>query len=357
MNEGYEVDFLTVGEGEKGGDAIALRFGNLYGPRDEQTVVVIDGGYKSSGEELVAHIQKYYNTDIVDLVVSTHPDRDHSSGLSIVIDELNVRQIWMHKPWEHASNMAKAFVHGKVTDKSIRERLQKSLEDVRSIETLAKEKKIPINEPFAGLSAFNGKLSVIGPSLEFYEELLPEFRILPKAKSESGFTERLIQKGSDVIKTIAESWGYESLDDSGETSAENETSTILLLKVGGKNLLFTGDSGQRALACIGDDLRAVVFDFVQVPHHGSQRNVNPDILDDLLGEKQLVDTKIATSFASTPPDGSPKHPAKKVTNAFRRRGAPVVSTHDGIKRHKHNAPERADWHAVGPLPFYLEVEE
>ncbi|MFI1955905.1 hypothetical protein ACH437_29400 [Streptomyces xinghaiensis] len=37
---GYEIDFLPVGEESKGGDAIALRYGNLYGSRRELTVIV-----------------------------------------------------------------------------------------------------------------------------------------------------------------------------------------------------------------------------------------------------------------------------------------------------------------------------
>ena len=40
---GYEVDFLPVGDGEKSGDAISLRFGNLFGGRNEQVVIIIDG--------------------------------------------------------------------------------------------------------------------------------------------------------------------------------------------------------------------------------------------------------------------------------------------------------------------------
>lgn len=32
----FEVDFLAVGGGEKSGDAIAVRWGNLAGPRAEQ---------------------------------------------------------------------------------------------------------------------------------------------------------------------------------------------------------------------------------------------------------------------------------------------------------------------------------
>ena len=55
---GYEVDFLPVGEGEKSGDAISFRFGNLLVDLAQQTVFVIDGGFKSSGQALVDHIRK-----------------------------------------------------------------------------------------------------------------------------------------------------------------------------------------------------------------------------------------------------------------------------------------------------------
>jgi hypothetical protein len=63
---GYEIDFLPVGDESSGGDAIALRYGNLFGPRAEQTVIVIDGDYTDDGEALVAHIKQYYQTDVID---------------------------------------------------------------------------------------------------------------------------------------------------------------------------------------------------------------------------------------------------------------------------------------------------
>src|SRR5438105_4350699 len=104
---GYEVDFLPVGDGERSGDAIALRFGNLSGSRLEQTVMVIDGGYVESGEALVEHIKEYYKTDDVDIVVSTHPDADHAAGLAVVLEQLRVRVLWMHRPWNHTEDIAK----------------------------------------------------------------------------------------------------------------------------------------------------------------------------------------------------------------------------------------------------------
>src|SRR5580693_2236869 len=92
LSDGFEIDFLPVGEG-RSGDAIALRFGNLTGERKDQVVVVIDGGFKESGEKLVEHIKSYFNTDYVDTVISTHPDADHASGLSVVLETLSVGQL------------------------------------------------------------------------------------------------------------------------------------------------------------------------------------------------------------------------------------------------------------------------
>ena len=51
---GYEIDFLPVGD--KSGDAIALRYGNLFGQRTEQTVVVVDGG---SEDDTAAVARRY----------------------------------------------------------------------------------------------------------------------------------------------------------------------------------------------------------------------------------------------------------------------------------------------------------
>lgn len=59
---GFEVDFLSVGDGQRSGDAIALRLGNLHGSRDEQVVMIIDGGTTESGERLAEHVRHFYRT-------------------------------------------------------------------------------------------------------------------------------------------------------------------------------------------------------------------------------------------------------------------------------------------------------
>lgn len=120
---GYEIDFLPVGKENKSGDAIAIRFGNLYGTREEQAVVVIDGGFAPDGEALVNHILKYYKTDLVDIVIATHPHNDHISGLKTVLEKMRVQALLMHKPWAstHTNNISRWFIDGRVTDNSVRE--------------------------------------------------------------------------------------------------------------------------------------------------------------------------------------------------------------------------------------------
>ncbi|MBN2037293.1 MAG: MBL fold metallo-hydrolase [Chitinispirillaceae bacterium] len=359
---GYEVDFLPVGDGEKCGDAIALRFGNLLAIPPEQNVVVIDGGFKDSGTALVKHIRDYYKTFNVDVVISTHPDNDHASGLEVVLTELNVGNLLMHLPWNHTQDTSHMFEDDRVTDEGVKRALRESLDTTRNLEKIAKQKNINIMEPFCGLTGFNKSMRVLGPTEEFYKTLLPGYRGTPEPKAGMGVGfAQFYKEAKEAVKKVAENWGFETLDDTGETSAENNSSTIILFTIGEDNLLFTGDAGIPALSEAIGRLQAENFNFstmkfIQVPHHGSRRNIGPTLLNTLIGPKTSQPTIIKTAIASVSPDGAPKHPAKKVTNAFLRRGAPVHITAGNMKCQYENAPSRG-WSNSVPLPFYNEVEE
>ena len=141
---GYEIDFINVGDGERSGDAIAIR----YGLPGTYRVMVVDGGTKESGERLVEHIKKYYQTDRVDFLVNTHPDSDHASGLGVVIEKLDVGEVWIHRPWNYPDKIINWFKDGRITVNSLRERFQDSFEHAYKIERIAREKGIPVHEPF-----------------------------------------------------------------------------------------------------------------------------------------------------------------------------------------------------------------
>src|SRR3989344_4793153 len=349
----YEIDYIPVGNGEKAGDAIALRFGNLAGPRTEQGVIVIDGGFKESGEALVEHIKTHYGTDYVDLAISTHPDADHASGLCVVLERLRVGTLLMHKPWDHAADIKSFFKNKTLTASGLEEKLEKSLQHANDLEELAKKKNIPVVEPFRGVAGFNGALHVLGPSQEYYEKLLALFRETPEPKKELGILAPIFKVAEEAAKLIRDFWHIDLLDDDEETtSAENNTSAIILLTIVGHKLLFTGDAGKTALhlaADYADSNRITLTDLtlLDVPHHGSKRNLSSKVLKRIRGQKASI---------SAPTD-SDTHPSKKVINALKKHGMTVYATKGATLCHPYNAPVRVGWGPATEEPFYDLVEE
>lgn len=355
----YEIDFLPVGEESKSGDAIALRYGNLSGGRSEQTVIVVDGGFAADGSKLIDHLDKYYETDAVDIVVSTHPDRDHISGLRTLLEGVQVGQLWMHLPARHSVRAAESrgsgFSLGRYS-----EVVTKSLQDSSDLEDLAAKRGIEIVEPFTGVGTADGVFTVIGPDEEFYVELLDEMETVDRT---AGAAASVAAAGRAVRRFLTESWWKESLTDDGETSPSNNSSVVSLLSIDGKHLLLTGDAGTPALERAAEQLDARGISagdlrFVQVPHHGSRRNVGPMILDRLLGAIQAEEAELGTAFVSSARKGEPKHPSKRVTNAFKRRGYPVhVTQGDPRCDHSSGVQTRPGWSASVPLPLYDEFDE
>ncbi|GAA3797631.1 hypothetical protein GCM10022403_034380 [Streptomyces coacervatus] len=359
---GYEIDLLPVGEESKGGDAIALRFGNLRGVRAEQTVMVIDGGYTDCGDALVEHIKKYYVTDRIDIVVSTHTDQDHICGLKTVLEKMCVGQLLMHLPWEHSAEMERArtstFWREKLNDPA-----RRMLEAAMELEAIARERDVEVVEPFAGIGTKDGSFSVLGPSETYYEQLLTEL-VGQAVKSAAQLAcEAVVRKMLEAAKKLVpETWLHETLRDDGTTTPTNNASVVSLFEVDGRKLLLTGDAGIPALTSVLDELEESGFApgdlrFAQVPHHGSRNNVGPTVLDRLLGPA-VEDVTRGIACVSAPkknPDN--RHPAKKVTNAFLRRGYPVYATQGVSLLYSHDSPARSGNSPAQPLPFHPAVED
>lgn len=347
----YEIEFLPVGNGEKSGDAILIRWEES---QDNYKVMVVDGGTKESGKKIVEHVKTYYGTTHVNYVVNTHPDQDHASGLSVVLEELAVGELWIHRPWNYTKQIIDHFHDGRITENSLEERLQKSFSYVYPLEKLAIEKKIPIKEPYQGSKI--GIFEVLSPKKDWYlYDLIPHFNKTPQAKS--AFVEAYESAKEKALSWISEELHIESLSEGGETSADNESSTILYAVINKKGILLTGDAGIKALEKaygykpqIADHLK-----FIQVPHHGSRRNVSPSVLDNILGEKgQEENTK--TAFISAGKESS-AHPRQSVVNAFIRRGCKVIATKGSIKYYYSGTPEREGWTKAEPLKFQARFQE
>jgi beta-lactamase superfamily II metal-dependent hydrolase len=365
---GYEVDILGVGEKSNSGDAIAIRYGNLHGTREEQTVVVIDGGYKDNGQAMVDHIKEHFDTEKVDLIISTHPDQDHINGLQAVIEQLEVTKLWIHQPWTHNEGLADKFSDGRITDSSISDRLKDSLQAAHNLVELAESKGVDVSEPFTGKTL--GCVTVLGPTKDYYESLIPEFDGMPiiKKANESIFDQAdnildaALNKAINVFKAIFVDWGEDKINDDDGTSAKNNSSVITQLIIDDRRLLFTADAGITALNYAADELDACLngadLRLIQIPHHGSKRNVGPEVLNRIIGTPvNLGDERNISAVASTASQGEPKHPHKSVLNAFTHRGVRVGVTRGIGRCYSHEAPDRSGWSAASLEEYHYNYDE
>jgi len=362
----YEIDFRAVGEGDRSGDAIAVR----WGTPGNFKILVYDGGTKKSGQELADYIKIHFQTNYVDYVVNSHPDSDHASGLSVILEELTVGELWMHQPWKYSASIRDYFHDQRITDESLARRLQGRMAAAYELEKIAEEKNIPIFEPFQGSKI--GDFVVLAPEEEHYvHQLIPRFEKSPdlKEKADAAAATALdsILKALGGIKDkalawIDEKWDVETLSSEGDTSAENESSIVLLGVIAERGILLTGDAGIEALTAVADftESRGVslpeILHFVQVPHHGSRNNVSPEVLDRIIGPKLSAtgDAPIKRAYVSASMT-STTHPRRVVMNAFKRRGFKVYSTKGAHIGHWWNIT-RPDWGPIEELPFYDQVE-
>jgi beta-lactamase superfamily II metal-dependent hydrolase len=361
----FEVDVLGVGQESMSGDAIAMRYGDLR-YSDGFKVIVIDGGFQESGEELVDHIRRWYGTDRVDLQILTHPDADHVNGARVVMEKMDVRELWMHLPWNHAANN-RAFFDYRIRAELSDARLRAALTGAEDLEELARRKGVPIVEPFAGLRTSDFRLTVLGPSEQYYNELVREFLEEKSALASivhGGVLQQVLLAARKVAKWITETWDRDALvePEPDAVSPQNNSSVVLLAHLDNQRFLFTGDAGVPALSFAADygEARGLSFSgdlaYFQAPHHGSKRNLGPTILNRLIGPIIPPGTpELRKAFVSAAKEGAPKHPSRRVLNALIRRAAGTTVTRGST--HLFSSDGREGWTAVAPEKFVPEYEE
>jgi beta-lactamase superfamily II metal-dependent hydrolase len=360
---GVQVEFLAVGDESKGGDAIIICLGPSNGPRTDQTIIVVDGGYKQDGEKIIEMLAIWYGTTSVDVVVSTHPDHDHIAGLFPILANLTVGELWMHRPWLHSQEMASLRPQRFRSDR-LSSYVEASLSQASDLEQLAAQRGIPVREPFTGVATAGGAFRVLGPDPDFY---VTELNLMPDGGSGPARVGSVLSDLARRAVRLVEDLFTDSLSDDETTSARNSTSAICLVTdpETGYRILLTADAGINALERVVPQLQAMGIgpgglDVVQVPHHGSRHNVGPTVLNNLLGGPGINGGR-GTAVASVPaknPKG--RHPNKRVTNAFRRRGYPVTVTQGaGTSNVLFSKPEvaRSGYSSASPLPFFAEFEE
>jgi hypothetical protein len=286
-------------------------------------------------------------------------------GLRSVLEEFEVGALWMLRPWLYASEIIDRFARFTNVD-NLKARLREIYPNLVALEEIAERKGIPIYEPFQGsvIGAFN----VLAPSKSRYLDLIVDSDKTPESAAEAeqstaaGFADAAVAILKEAAAYIRAAWGEEVFSPQG-TSAENEMSVVQYANLNGHKILLTGDAGRGALeesANYAPTVGLVLpgIDKIQVPHHGSRRNVSTELLDRWLGERlssQPSDSTFSALCSSAKEDID--HPRKAVIRAFTHRGAKFFATEGIDMRTSQGAPERAGWSAMTPMAYPDDQEE
>lgn len=358
----YEIDFHSVGSGDNSGDAITMRY--LDG--DTWRVLVIDAGFQVNGRAIVDHVRGVYGTAYVDQVISTHPHADHIGGLATVLEELTVGELWMHVPHLHASSIVHLFQSSRWTVSGLEGALKAAYPNVTELLDSATAAGTAVKGPFQGQKI--GPFTVLSPSVDMYEGLLPQFTGTPdpdRAALQS-LGHWLQGIGLRVARTIQrivrEDLYTETLRDGGNTQAENESSVVLGGILDGGVILLTADAGLKALNAAADQAAAMWLPLqdglkvFQVPHHGSRNNVSPAILDRIVGPATIPGSRLNVNCVISAGPEDETHPRQVVVNALVRRGLNPLVTRDGMILCPSRLPMRSGFVPAVPLGFEAQVE-
>jgi len=358
----YEIDFLRPGDSN--GDAICIRYETEPG---YFRVHVVDGGFVDTGDKIIEHIDKYYQPHadkkiVINHMVLSHADNDHAGGLLKVMEEYEVGTLWMNRPWLYAQEVIDSF-HGNFTDDGLIERIREMNAQSVALEELAARKGTKVEPAFQGTQI--GSFTVLAPTQQRYITSIPDMGRTPQSYAKSaadstGLLKSLLEKAKDAATFVKESWGVETLSENPEpTTASNESCIVQYGVLGSGRLLLTADAGPIALREAAEYAATIGFKdaltFMQVPHHGSRRNVTPSVLDALLGTRTTDSSlKRGSACVSVGSKAASEYPRRSVANAFRRRGYPVFATKTGT--FSHYSGKGHGFAEASPLPFFEEVE-
>lgn len=296
-----------MGGASKGGDAILIRF---LDECQRPTVAVVDGGYKETGGMIIDYL-KTLNISIIDLVINTHPDIDHISGLIRLFEDpsLTIKKLIMNRPWRDSNITADYFADNRITDKSVNKRMIEAFKYAYQLEqtAIAKIGENNIIHPVAGNNYF-GCLTILSPSKDLYRTKLLESDKTPTTLDYDRNTQPFAKTMKKLVRYLK---GYMSWRNE-DTTPINETSIVSLLSMPDKDYLFTADAGKNGIKEALDykdsqfEMRNRSIDVLQLPHHGSRKNMTPALIQQIGAKDYII---------SCPPNGiESHHPSRRLVN-------------------------------------------
>jgi beta-lactamase superfamily II metal-dependent hydrolase len=300
----YEIEMLSLGKA----DSSIIRFitdSNL------EYVVLIDAGNPGDGIKIMNQIKTYTKQKYIDLAICTHPDKDHIGGFFDIVGKMDIKKFWIHDPSIHVNERE---IRKSISDSRLEKSLKlitDSFDDSKNLLDLIDKNSIPRkDEPFSGLTHPSIPIEILGPTEEYYEKKLSEFRDIDFLYKEAAHFEKSL-KDEIMIEEILS----KTLDEQDDKSSENNSSIICNFEFENKNYLFTGDAGPEAFYSAMEKYEISNIHWLKVPHHGSKYNLNSDLI-----------VNFNPKVAYIPAPGDKKYPSQAVINSLKKVNCRVYST-------------------------------
>ena len=339
----FVIDFLYVGDG----DAIIIWARN---PNVADYVFFVDGGNAGSGKKVVEHFKNWIKPHLQNKAVigfiNSHPHADHINGLIEIIEELGTEMSFgiYNDPvecitQEHKDRIHQAYIKNEDADIT---HLYETFKQIDKLNLLCTKFNLKRHTAFAeDINLFDGAFRLLSPSKDFYVNMVQHFSDVDFLK-----TVDYSKKFSAVNSIEEETRPCAIVDETNDASPENLTSTIIQLTDSKKlKYILTGDAGVDSF----DYMESEGFDntnieFVQLPHHGSRRNISTNWL-----------AKFNPAYFLASAEGNNKHPRRAVINCIKRNlpDCKVYSTHTSkdtlsYTTNREVFPDR-NWGAATPL--------
>ena len=292
--------------------------------------ILIDGGYVDTYKNyLLPRLKEIAAHDgVLDLVVVTHIDCDHISGVIKLLEEevspIKIQSIW-YNGYRHVQPITKeikveeTFAHRNICKESTKtESKPISAKQGCTLSALIAQKGLAWNVPAGGgvikvpmtIKVGNAVIYILSPNennienlVDFWRKRLIKDGLLLKEHSEEywddafefcmsrdkpgfRFHEKKVSKSYDLDKIKEEP--YEP-----DNSATNGSSISFVLEADGKRILFLADAYAETVAdslntLYGEENVPFRFDAVKMSHHGSFNNNSPMLLSRIACDKWFI---------------------------------------------------------------------
>jgi beta-lactamase superfamily II metal-dependent hydrolase len=311
----FVIDFIYVEDGD--GIVIWGRY-----PNDHDVVFFLDGGNTNFGSKIVEHYKKWIEPNLYNnrriAFINSHPHADHINGLIEIVKEIGEDMTWgiYNDPVKFISEELRENIKQSALRKEDAdiEHLYKSFQKVQELNELCERYGIERIEALTDTFNYN-EIKILSPSREFYAskvQLFTNIDFLKKVNYQKTF--------SQVNETLESLKPCNVVDEKNDASPENLSSTVIELKDSqNRRYILTSDAGVESF----DDMEENGFtcenlNLVQLPHHGSRRNINTNWIAKFSPKMYIVSA-----------EGNEKHPRKAVISCIKKNlpNCATYSTH------------------------------